>query len=229
MSNRLELAVMHELEGKIQAAQPHVESLHYQPLLATTRAKPKQYTKATRRHEAKPVSRQSDIHQSYSNITQAKKDVLPNQGLPQAGTTPNTAVSPAVLSHHRSMKILKRYITARPVIEKRRNADTESDTSDTESDTSDVTKHDTSDVTKQETSDTESDTSEFTLTSPSPQQIGRNIAYSAHAFTETKSSGPCDCIVSTQPKVDSVVGVGVGQNVNSTDISSGGTFSCCCC
>ena len=83
----------------------------------------------------------------YVNITHAKKEAQPSTGLSREKNTTGTAntvegaadvtPTPAVLSHHRSMEILKTYIKAEPVTKEHGNA--ASSNSDTESDSSDFT------------------------------------------------------------------------------------------
>ena len=158
---------------------------HYQCLSTTNREEPEQFTNSIRKE---PVLFEPKV---YTNIAHAKREAQHSPGLSQGKAATNTdkgaadvtqtsavTLTPAVLSHRRSMEILKTYIKAKPVVIKQhRNA---------------------------AGSDTESDSSDFT---PASSRRNNTYTRTLSTGMKSSGRPPLQSDVSTQPAMHSVVAV----------------------
>ena len=173
---------------------------HYQCLSTTNREDPEQFTNSIRKE---PVHFEPKV---YTNIAHANREAQHSPGLSQGKAATNTdkgaeyvtptpavTLTPAVLSHRRSMEILKTYIKAKPVVTKQhRNA---------------------------AGSDTENDTSDFT---PASSWRNNTYTRTLSTGMKSSGRPPLQSDVSTQPAMHSVVAVRQSRNHPDTAPSGDG-------
>ena len=176
------------------------EESHYQCLSTTNREEPEQFMNASRKHETDPELCKPE---AYINIAHKKKEAQPSPGLSQEKSTTGTAdtdkdaadfaPTPAVLSHHRAMEILKTYIKAEPVTKGNRN--TTSSNSDTESDISDLTLASSCSPPQQSSTTTKCNTYINT-----PISIGKQSSTSAYGDGNSPETDNLQSLVSSSKK-----------------------------